>query len=221
VILADDSVLFREGLARLLAEAGIEVVAQCGDAVSLGVHVAELRPDLVITDIRMPPTFTVEGLKSAIEIRHSHPEVGVVVLSQYVETGHAVKLIEDGGARVGYFLKDKVVQLEDFVDGLRRVTAGGSSIDPAVVSQLLNRRRQVSALDELTERERGVLALMAEGRSNHAIGDALHLGEKTIESYVRSIFMKLDLPLAADDHRRVRAVLLFLKANSTAGAGAS
>jgi len=212
VVVADDSVLFRAGLARLLDGSGFIVVGQAGDAAELLAAVESARPDIAITDIRMPPTHTTEGLLAAAQIRERHPEIAVLLLSQYVETTHALRLLEHGAARVGYLLKDRVSDIRDFLEVVRRVGGGGSAIDPEVVAQLVVRRRQRDVVGELTERERDVLKLMAEGRSNSAIGDALHLSPKTVESHVRSIFMKLELEPTEEDHRRVRAVLTYLRA---------
>jgi DNA-binding NarL/FixJ family response regulator len=203
VILADDSVLFREGLARVLGEAGIDVTHQAGDGPQLLALVREDPPDAVVVDIRMPPTHTDEGMLAALEIRAEYPDVGVLVLSQYVETHHAVKLVACGREGTG--------DVRELTDAVKRVAAGGSVIDPLVVERLVGRRRARSPIDELTEREREVLGLMAEGRSNQAICDRLHVSAKTVEAHVRSIFMKLDLPCAADDHRRVLAVLTHLR----------
>ncbi|MEA2587750.1 MAG: hypothetical protein QOH66_677 [Actinomycetota bacterium] len=212
LILADDSVLFREGLARVLAEVGFEIVAQAGDGQALlrelGAHPAEL----AIVDIRMPPTHTVEGLVAARQIREEHREVNILVLSQYVETEHALALLELGTDGIGYLLKDRVSDLAAFADVVRRVGDGGSAIDPSVVAQLVGRRRVHDPLGRLTGRERDVLSLMAEGRSNQAISEKLYLTGKTVESHVRSIFMKLDLSPVAEDHRRVLAVLAYLRA---------
>jgi DNA-binding NarL/FixJ family response regulator len=169
-------------------------------------------PDIVIADIRMPPTHTTEGLVAAAQIRQHHPEVAVLLLSQYVETAHALRLLERGAGRIGYLLKDRVSNVREFTDAVRRVAGGGSAIDPEVVSQLLIRRRRRDLVEELSEREREVLRLMAEGRSNAAIGASLHLSEKTVEGHVGSIFSKLELEPSAEDHRRVLAVLTYLKA---------
>lgn len=212
VAVADDSVLFREGLARLLEASGMEVSGRAADAVQLEQMVDAHPPDIVITDIRMPPTHTTEGLVAAARIRERHPEVAVLLLSQYVETSHAMRLLERGAGRIGYLLKDRVSDVRDFIDAVRRVAAGGSAIDPEVVSQLVVRRRQTDLVGELTDREREVLNLMAEGRSNTAIGSILHMSEKTVEGHVGSIFSKLGLEPAAEDHRRVLAVLTYLKA---------
>jgi DNA-binding NarL/FixJ family response regulator/class 3 adenylate cyclase len=210
VVVADDSTLFREGLARLLAEHGFDVVGQVGDAEALLQRVATDPPDIVVTDIRMPPTGTNEGLVAAQRIRQEHPEVGVLVLSQYVETTHALKLLEETPDRVGYLLKDRVSDLGEFIDAVRRIGRGGSAIDPEVVSALLGRRRERNAVDDLTGREREILGLMAEGRTNQAISERLFLSPKTVETHVGAIFSKLGLLPAADDHRRVLAVLLYL-----------
>jgi DNA-binding NarL/FixJ family response regulator len=210
VVLADDSVLFREGLARLLAERGFVVTGQAGDAAALLAVVERDAPDVAVTDIRMPPTGTVEGLVAAQRIRTQHPRVGVLVLSQYVETRHAIRLLRDAPSRVGYLLKDRVSGIGEFTEAVRRIARGGSVIDAEVVGQLL-RRREDGALARLTERERQILELIAEGRSNAAICTRLFLSPKTVETHVGSIFAKLDLLPAADDHRRVLAVLSFLK----------
>ena len=211
VALADDAVLLREGLARLLAEAGFDVVGQAGDAPGLLRIVETERPDVAVVDIRMPPTHTNEGLVAALEIRARHREVGVLVLSQYVETSHAMKLLGDGAGGVGYLLKDRVSELGEFPEAVRRVGAGGSVIDPEVVSTLLGRRRVSDPLDALSDREREVLALMAEGSSNQGISQRLFLSPKTVETHVGAIFTKLGLLPAADEHRRVLAVLAHLR----------
>jgi DNA-binding NarL/FixJ family response regulator len=212
VVVADDSVLFREGLARLLEASGMEVIGRASDAVQLEQLIEAQPPDVVITDIRMPPTHTTEGLAAASHIRERHPQVSVLLLSQYVETAHAMRLLEAGAGRIGYLLKDRVSDVRDFVDAVRRVAAGGSAIDPEVVSQLLVRRRHRDLVGDLSDREREVLNLMAQGRSNAAIGSTLHMGEKTVEGHVRNIFSKLALEPAVEDHRRVLAVLTYLKA---------
>lgn len=212
IVLADDSLLLREGIARLLGEAGFDVVAQAGDATTLLSAVREHQPDVAITDIRMPPTHTDEGLRAAESIREEHGEaVGVLVLSQYVDTTFALRLVADGSGGMGYLLKDRVDDLEDFADAVRRIARGGSVIDPEVVAQLVGRRRARVPLDDLTEREREVLALIAEGRSNQAICDRLFLAPKTVEAHIANIFSKLELLPAPDDHRRVLAVLAHLR----------
>jgi DNA-binding NarL/FixJ family response regulator len=212
VVLADDSVLLREGLARLLVESGFDVTGQCGTAEALLELVREGRPDVAVVDIRMPPTHTDEGLVAADKIRLEHGgRVAVLVLSQYVETEFALRLVTEGEGAVGYLLKDRVADVGEFAEAVRRVARGGSVIDPEVVALLVNRRRARGPLDELTDREREVLALMAEGRSNQAICDRLFVTPKTIEAHIASIFSKLDLLPAPDDHRRVLAVLKHLR----------
>ena len=212
IVLADDSLLLREGIARLLVEAGFDVMAQAGDAETLLQAVRHHKPDVAIVDIRMPPTHTDEGLKAAEAIRAEHgTDVGILVLSQYVETTFALRLVADGVGGVGYLLKDRVDDLEDFSDSVRRIARGGSVIDPEVVAQLVGRRRARVPVDDLTDREREVLALMAEGRSNQAICDALFLAPKTVEAHIANIFSKLELLPAPDDHRRVLAVLAHLR----------
>jgi DNA-binding NarL/FixJ family response regulator len=210
VVLADDSVLFREGLARVLAENGFAVAGQAGDADGLLAAVQRETPDVVVTDIRMPPTYTSEGLQAAQRIRAGHPGVGVLVLSQYIETLHAVKLLQNAPQRVGYLLKDRVCDIAEFTDALRRVARGGSVIDPEVVAQLLCRGGG-GTLEMLTGRERDILALMAQGRSNHAIGGQLFLSPKTVETHIGAIFAKLGLLPTPDDHRRVLAVITYLR----------
>jgi DNA-binding NarL/FixJ family response regulator len=212
VIVADDSLLFREGVVRLLAELGFEVVGQTDNADDLLRRVGGLRPNVAIVDIRMPPTFTDEGLQAALQIGDHDPGVGVLVLSQYVESGYAMRLLEAGSAGRGYLLKDRVSDLDGFAEAIRRVGDGGSVVDPEVVAALVGRRRDSGPLDELTDREREILELMAEGRSNTGIGERLFLSQRTVESHVRSIFRKLGLEEAHDDHRRVLAVLAYLRA---------
>jgi DNA-binding NarL/FixJ family response regulator len=212
LVVADDSLLLREGLVRLLGDAGFDVVAQAGSADELLDAVRRHRPDVAIVDIRMPPTHTDEGLRAAEAIRAEHgTTVGILVLSQYVETTFALRLVDDGVGGVGYLLKDRVDDLEDFADAVRRIARGGSVIDPEVVAQLVGRRRARVPLDDLTDREREVLALMAEGRSNQAICDRLFLAPKTVEAHIANIFSKLELLPAPDDHRRVLAVLAHLR----------
>ncbi len=211
IVLADDSVLLREGLARLLEETGFEVAAQSDNAVDLLRHVAMHRPDVAITDIRMPPTQTDEGLRAAQQIREQHPEVGVVVLSQYVEPAYAMELLGESAEGVGYLLKDRVSDFDEFAAAVRRVAEGGSALDPAVVDQLVGRRRRDDPLDELTAREREVLEGMAEGRSNQAIAERMFVTLRAVEKHVTSIFTKLRLPASGDDHRRVLAVLTYLR----------
>jgi len=210
VVVADDSALFREGMRAMLTHAGFEVVGLAADATSLVKIVAESEPDVAITDIRMPPTLTDEGLSAARRIRAAHPSVGVLVLSTYVETDFAEALLNDSGGRTGYLLKDRVADLEELTDAIRRIARGGVVIDPAVVAELLSRRRPRDPVQDLSDRERDVLRLMAEGRSNQAIGDRLFLSPRTVEAHIRSIFTKLALSPTAEDHRRVLAVLAFL-----------
>jgi DNA-binding NarL/FixJ family response regulator len=212
VVVADDAVLLREGVARLLADAGMEVVGTAGDADELMLKVRSYKPDVAIVDIRMPPTHTDEGLRAAREIREKHPDVGVLVLSQYVEPGYALDLLADSAEGVGYLLKDRVANVDEFTAAVRRVGEGGSALDPTVVSQLVGRRRRDDPLDELTPREREVLELMAEGLSNAAIAGRIFVTERAVEKHVTSIFQKLRLPTAPETHRRVLAVLAFLRA---------
>ncbi len=212
VAIAEDSVLLREGLSRLLGEAGFEVVAQCDSADELLLKVRSYPLDVVIVDIRLPPTHSDEGLRAALEIRERHPSVGVLVLSQYVELGLAMKLLADSAEGVGYLLKDRISDVEDFVAALRRVAEGGSALDPIIVSTLLSRRRSDDPLARLTPREREVLVLMAEGSSNQGIADRLVITLRAVEKYVSSIFGKLGLPSTGTESRRVLAVLAFLRA---------
>jgi DNA-binding NarL/FixJ family response regulator len=216
IVLADDSLLVREGTARLLADAGFDVAAQVGDAEALVRAVREHRPDVAIVDIRMPPTHTDEGLRAAEAIRAEHgTAVGILVLSQHVEPSFALRLVSDGAGGVGYLLKDRIFDLEDFADAIRRIARGGSAMDPAVVATLVGRRARVP-LDDLTPRERDVLALIAEGRSNQAIADRLSMTRKTVEAHIANIFSKLELLPTSDDHRRVLAVLAHLRGGRTA-----
>jgi DNA-binding NarL/FixJ family response regulator len=211
VVIADDSLLLREGVARLLVEAGFEVVGQAGDAEGLLREVAEKKPDVAIVDIRMPPTHTDEGLRAARQLRSRYPSLGVIVLSQYVRPSYAFELLADDARGVGYLLKDRVSDLHDLSDAVERVGKGGSVLDPSVVAQLVGRRRQGhDPIDDLSDREREVLALMAEGRSNRAIAERLVITERTVEKHVRSILAKLRIPESQEDHRRVLAVLAYL-----------
>jgi DNA-binding NarL/FixJ family response regulator len=211
VVVADDSILLREGVVRILRDAGFEVVAQAGDGDELLTKVRMHQPDVAVIDIRMPPTFTDEGLRAALAIRAEAPRTGVLVLSHYIEDQYAVELLGEDAAGVGYLLKDRVYDLERFTESVRRVGERGSALDPEVVSQMLGRRRVDDPLAVLTPREREVLELMAEGRSNHAIAEKLVICERAVEKHVTSIFTKLGLPPAAEDHRRVLAVLAFLR----------
>ena len=211
VVIAEDSVLLREGLTRLLAEAGHDVVAAAGQAEDFLREVGRHQPDVVVVDVRMPPTFTDEGLRAALVVRGRWPDVGVLVLSQYVEERYATELLSERAQGVGYLLKDRVADLSEFLDALDRVAAGGSALDPEVVAQLLARSRH--PLAALTARERDVLALMAEGRTNAAIAAALVVGEGAVEKHINSIFAKLGLAPADRDHRRVLAVLRYLGAD--------
>jgi DNA-binding NarL/FixJ family response regulator len=210
-VIADDSVLLREGLARLLEEAGFEVVGQSGTAEDLLLKVRSYSPDVAIVDIRMPPTNTTEGLEAAKQIRERFPGVGVLLLSQYIEAGYALDLLQTNAEGVGYLLKDRIHDITEFADAVRRVGEGGSALDPAVVSRLVGRRQVDDPLADLTPREREVLELMAEGRSNQAIAERLVVTPRAVEKHVTSIFAKLRLPASAEDHRRVLAVLTFLK----------
>ena len=211
VVLAEDSVLLREGICRLLEEAGFDVVAQSGNGEDLLRHVAMHKPDVAVVDIRMPPTQTDEGLRAAKEIRAGHPGTGVLVLSQYVEPGYAMELLSESAESVGYLLKDRVADVEEFSAAVRRVAEGGSALDPAVVSELVGRHRRDDPLADLSPRERQVLELMAEGRSNQAIAERLFVTLRAVEKHVTSIFVKLRLPATAEDHRRVLAVLALLR----------
>jgi DNA-binding NarL/FixJ family response regulator len=212
VVVADDSVLLREGVVRLLEEKGFDVVAQAGDAEDLIRKVNAHKPDVAVVDIRMPPTNTDDGLRAALEIRAAHPNTGVLVLSQYVEEGYALDLVGESAGGVGYLLKDRVADVDRFVDSVKRVAEGGSALDPEVVAQLVGRARRDDPLAELTPREREVMELMAEGRSNNAIATQMTVTERAVEKHVTAIFGKLGLPPAPEDHRRVLAVLAFLRA---------
>jgi DNA-binding NarL/FixJ family response regulator len=215
LVIADDAVLIREGIVGLLVQAGHEVAAQVGDADALLERVASLEPDVAIVDIRMPPTHTDEGIRAAQAIFERSPGVGVLVLSQVVDGRHAVALFESSHTGVGYLLKDRVLNVDAFLDSLERVAAGGTVVDPEVMAQLVARRAD-DPLGELTPREREVLALMAEGLSNQAIGRRLFLGTKTVETHVGAIFLKLGLPPTTEENRRIRAVLAYLRAGSPA-----
>jgi DNA-binding NarL/FixJ family response regulator len=211
VVLAEDSVLLREGVARLLEEAGFAIVGQAGNADELLLKVRSYSPDVAIVDIRMPPTHTDEGLRAAREIRERHPDVGVLVLSQYVESGYALELLQGSAEGVGYLLKDRVSDVKEFAAAVKRVAEGGSALDPEVVSRLVGRRRGEDPISQLTPREREVVELMAEGRSNQAIAEKMVVTLRAVEKHVTSIFSKLDLPADEQDHRRVLAVLAYLR----------
>jgi len=212
VVVAEDSALFREGLVQLLGAAGVEVVAEARNAHELRTVVERERPDVAIVDVRMPPTQTDEGTRTAKELKAEHAELGILVLSQVVETKHALDLFSEWPEGFGYLLKDRVTNVDEFLDALRRVARGGTAIDPEVVGQLMGRRRERDPLEDLSPREREVLSLMAEGLSNRGICDRLFLSPKTVETHVNAIFTKLRLAPAPDDHRRVLAVLAFLRA---------
>jgi DNA-binding NarL/FixJ family response regulator len=219
IVIAEDSGVIRAGLADLLTDRGHEVAAAVSDGDALRAAVAQHHPDVTVVDVRLPPTFTDEGIRAAVEIRRDHPGVGVLVFSQYIETRYAAELLggspRAGAAGVGYLLKDRVGDVSEFVDALTRVAAGGTALDPEVVTQLLDRRS--GGLTELTPRERDVLALMAEGRSNSAIAEVLVVTERAVEKHVSNIFSKLGLPRSQDDHRRVLAVLRYLEPDRTGG----
>jgi DNA-binding NarL/FixJ family response regulator len=211
VVIADDAVLLREGAARLLEEAGFEVVGQAGDAEDLLRKVRAHKPDVAIIDVRMPPDDTDDGLRAALVIREELPDVGILLLSQYVEDRYLGELLARGAEGVGYLLKDRLADVERLAEAVERVAARGSVLDPDVVAQMMGRRRADDPLDALTERERDVLNLMAEGRTNRAIAEGLYISERAVERHVTSIFNKLDLPPSARDHRRVLAVLAYLR----------
>jgi DNA-binding NarL/FixJ family response regulator len=210
VILADDAVVIRQGVGRLLQDSGVDVIAQVGDAPALLREVALQRPDVAVVDIRMPPSFTDEGLQAAQQIRSTHPRVAVLVLSQHVDVAYATKLLSGGERHLGYLVKDRMLEIESFTDALERVAAGETVVDPGLVDELVRPSRRANPLAELTDRERDVLALMAEGRTDRGIAESLFLSQKTVESHIRSIFRKLDLPASRSDNRRVHAVLTFL-----------
>jgi DNA-binding NarL/FixJ family response regulator len=211
VVVADDLMLTREGIVRLLREADVEVVGEAEDAQQLLAQVERRHPDVVVVDIRMPPTHTDEGLVAAQQIRDQHPCVGVLVLSQYVEPSYAMRLLEDHPERAGYLLKERVFDIAILLDALRRITDGETVIDPTIVSRLLGRNRRIDPLAGLTPREREVLSLLAEGLSNKGIADRLYVTERTVEAHVKQIFLKLALEASPDSHRRVRAVLAYLR----------
>jgi DNA-binding NarL/FixJ family response regulator len=211
VMIAEDSVLLREGLVRLLSDSGISVVGTSATADKLLALVAADEPDVAIVDIRLPPTHTDEGMRAALTIRSDHPDVGVLVLSQYVEVGLAMRLLGDSADGAGYLLKDRVSNVKDFIDSIHRVATGGSAIDPMIVSALISKQRTRDPLSRLTPREREVLALMAEGRSNQGIADQFVITLRAVEKYVSSIFTKLDMPTTNSDSKRVLAVLLYLR----------
>jgi DNA-binding NarL/FixJ family response regulator len=218
VVIADDSLLIRDGLASLLRETGIDVVAQTDSVNGLLMKVGSYRPDVAIVDIRMPPTHTDEGLRAAAEIRRRYPEVGILILSQHVEVGVATRLLAESAAGIGYLLKDRVTNFEDFTAALRRVARGGSVLDPKVVSQLLSGGGDpYDRLADLTPRERDVIELVAEGRSNKAIAQRLFITERAVQKHVTSIFMKLGLPPSDDDHRRILAVLAYVRSSERSG----
>jgi DNA-binding NarL/FixJ family response regulator len=211
VAIAEDAAILRDGLVELLTGRGHEVVAAVADGDALVTAVAADPPDVAVVDIRMPPTHTDEGLRAALRIRQGHPDVGILVFSQYVETRYASQLLADGAAGMGYLLKDRVADVSDFVDALERVAAGGTALDPEVVTQLMRASRRTDTVDALSGREQEVLALMAEGRSNSAIAEALVVSDRAVEKHVANIFLKLDLPPSDADHRRVLAVLRHLE----------
>jgi DNA-binding NarL/FixJ family response regulator len=212
VVVAEDTMLTREGIVRLLEETGVEVVAQAEDVATLMRHVRFERPDAAIVDIRMPPTHTDEGLLAAEQIRAEHPEIGVLLLSQYVEPSYAIRLLEEHPERVGYLLKERVFDVAILVDALRRIGDGETVVDPTIVARLVGRRRREDPLADLTEREREVLGLLAEGLSNRAIAARLFITERTVEAHVKQIFLKLRLDANVESHRRVLAVLAYLRA---------
>ena len=212
ILIAEDSVLLRAGLTRLLDEGGHDIVGAVGDADALVTSADQLRPDLAVVDVRMPPTLTDDGLRAALAIRATHPEIAILVLSQYVEETYASELLAGDVGRIGYLLKDRIADVGDFLDAVERVGAGGTVLDPEVISQILARSRQTDPLSQLSPREREVLGLMAEGRSNSAIAAALVVGDGAVEKHVTSIFTKLGLPPAESDHRRVLAVLRWMGA---------
>jgi DNA-binding NarL/FixJ family response regulator len=210
VAIAEDSAILRDGLVQLLADRGFEITEAVADAASLEASVDRDCPDVAVVDIRMPPTFTDEGLRSAIELRKRHPELGILLFSQYIETRYAADLLADDATGIGYLLKDRVADVSDFVEALVRVASGGTALDPEVITQLLGASRKTDSISRLSAREREVLSLMAEGRTNAAIATTLVISEGAVEKHVANIFAKLDLPVSQSDHRRVLAVLRFL-----------
>lgn len=212
VAIAEDSAILRDGLVQLLADRGMEVVGAVSDPVGLEKLVEADKPDVAVVDIRMPPTFTDEGLRAAIALRRTYPDLGILLFSQYVETRYAAELLGAGATGIGYLLKDRVADVGDFVDALVRVASGGTALDPEVVTQLFGASRKTDSLARLSAREREVLSLMAEGRSNAAIASSLVISEGAVEKHVANIFLKLDLPASQSDHRRVLAVLRYLEA---------
>jgi DNA-binding NarL/FixJ family response regulator len=210
VAIAEDSAILRDGLVQLLLDRGFEVIADVADADALAVAIGRERPDVAVVDIRMPPTFTDEGLRAAIELRRRHPGLAILMFSQYIETRYAEELLGDDAAGIGYLLKDRVADVSQFVEALERVASGGTALDPEVVTQLMGASRRRDSISVLTTRERDVLSLMAEGRTNTAIAEALCVSEGAVEKHVTNIFSKLDLPVSQSDHRRVLAVLRFL-----------
>jgi DNA-binding NarL/FixJ family response regulator len=211
VVIAEDSAILRDGLVQLLTDRGFAVTLAVGDATSLGQAVAKSPPDVAVIDIRMPPTFTDEGLRAALALRQNHPDVGILLFSQYIETRYAAELLAGGAGGIGYLLKDRVADVTDFVEALIRVASGGTALDPEVVTQLMGASRRTEKLAGLSSREREVLGLMAEGRTNSAIAASLVISEGAVEKHVANIFSKLDLPATSTDHRRVLAVLRYLE----------
>lgn len=211
VVIAEDSAVLRDGLVQLLASRGFRVIGAVSDAAALQMTVGEDRPDVAVVDIRMPPTFTDEGLRAALALRRAHPGLGILLFSQYVETRYAAELLAGGAAGIGYLLKDRVADVSDFVEALNRIASGGTALDPEVVTQLLGASRRTDSLSNLSGREREVLSLMAEGRTNAAIAATLVISEGAVEKHVANIFSKLDLPASPTDHRRVLAVLRYLE----------
>lgn len=211
VVVADDSALLRDGVTGLLAKAGHEIAGSCGDTTALLALVADKQPDVAVVDVRMPPTHTTEGLQAAHRIRHEHPKTAVLLLSQHIETAYLADLLADGGHHVGYLLKDRIADVGDFLAAVDRVADGGTVIDHEVIARLLAKRRAADRLELLSQRERDVLALMAEGQSNAAIAQQLVVSERTVETHIRSVLQKLDIDTSTDVHRRVLAVIRYLR----------